>query len=175
MYSICCLGSFIYIYLTMGFETNALVVVHFNRTTFDSKHAVKEYIEEHESAAKMAKDRIRSLILMTEPQKFCPADEDPLTWLENQYKDWMELLEESNYKVDTARLVLSNWDKMHHANGCALAVPGDPQIPNWRRMEELARIDGDFIPVCNEDGSNAYPDDEVSTRLYEQATKANAK
>lgn len=148
----------------MGFGTDALVHVYFNKTTFDTKNSVEIYIEEREEEVKRLKQELHGLVFMTEPKKFCPEDYDPEAWLESRYREIMEELEESAYLLDMARLVLAGWEYSHHENGCALV--DDPKID----METLQRINGDYIPACFPDGSNAYPDCETGTSLYNRFT-----
>lgn len=144
----------------MSFGTDALVWVHFNRTTFDSKESVREYIEEKKREQELCRKELQSLVYMTEPKKFCPEDCDPASWISETYEELMEGLETATVLRDRAEYVLEAWDYMHHENGCALVDPGKPD------MEALQRINGDFIPCCFPDGSNAYPDCETATSLY---------
>lgn len=150
----------------MGWATEALVTVYFNRETFDTRAKLENYIEERKAEIETAKKHLHSLAVMTEPQKFCGEGNDPMSWVEDEFDEWMELLEEATIKHDEALLVLDGWDDMHHPE---TGVAYD--IPEGSDLDEMRRIRGDFIAACQEDGSCAHPDDPYYKELYDQQAR----
>ena len=74
----------------MGWSTKLFCNISFNRETFNSKIEVQDKIEEIETYIQNAKDRLRDLLMMTEPGKFCPENYDPLIWMRNEFQERME-------------------------------------------------------------------------------------
>lgn len=141
----------------MGWSTDALVKISFNRETFDAKYKVENYIEEREHTIQMCINTLTQLAWMTEPKKFCEEDESPEFYIKNNLSWALEELQQAVEEKYKAERVLEAWDYMHHKSGCALYA---------KSLSKMQRIDGDFIPVCNEDGSNPLPDNKEATRLY---------
>ena len=141
----------------MGWSTDALVKISFSRETFDTKGKVEDYIENQEHTIEMCTNTLKQLAWMTEPKKFCEEEESPEFYIKNNLEWALEELEKAIENRYKAMRVLEAWDYMHHESGCALYE---------KSMKDKQRIWGDFIPTCNVDGSNPFPDDREATRLY---------
>lgn len=55
---------------------------------------VKSDFETSNESIAWYKSRLRELIMMTEPQKFCSKDQEPLIWLRDEFEGLIEGLEE---------------------------------------------------------------------------------
>ena len=131
----------------MGWSTDALIEVSFNRQTFNSKWDVENYIEDKEREIETAKKTIRQLAFMTEPKKFCEEDADPAWWIQNQIDDAIETIEDNSYLIGIARRVLDGWNYSHHENGMAYEFNG--------QFLEQQRVWGDFVKTCDKDGKSS--------------------
>lgn len=146
----------------MSYGTSALIKTYFLHRCFKTKADVEEYLESQNDRLKQAKKRLEALAYMTEPQKFCESS-DPLYWLDEQIQQWAEELYDAAIERYKANCLLAGWDAMHHENGCVLYEPAS--------LDSLQRMSADDIPECNADGSNAHPDNEYETLLYEKQIK----
>lgn len=122
----------------MGWSTELFCNISFLRETFNSKEAVQERIEETERYLQIAKDQMRNFVMMTEPRKFCPENYDPLIWINNEYEDLMDSIEEYSIELYKLRMLLSNWDNCHDKDGLAICPPDGI---TW----ETPFLDGDFV------------------------------
>ena len=153
----------------MGWQTDALIHVFFNRETFDSENAIQEYIDEQKENIRLAKDTLNHLAFMTEPKKFCGEEEDPTYYIKNELEYAIETLENSSVELSNALAVLRGWKYSHAENGGAIYIPDDTS------MEKMQRIAGDFICAVNPDGSNAFPDDEMNTNMWERLEESHKR
>ena len=142
----------------MGWSTEALVHIKFNRETFDTLDKVKDYIENQNNNLTLARDTLSQLAWMTEPKKFCGEDEMPEFYIKNNLQWALEQLEEAAIEKYKAELVKDAWEYMHHENGGCLDTE--------EIFDELQRLWGDFLVMVNQDGSNAYPNDPTRTCSY---------
>jgi hypothetical protein len=129
----------------MGWATYLMCTIEFHKETYRTKYEVEEAIEESKRIIQICKDDLYSLCMITEPNKFCPEENDPITWIRNEFKDNIELLEGESYKLLTLELLYDNWDKCHDKDGNAI-VPTDKDW--WNK----AYCGGDFI-------NEVYPDE----------------
>lgn len=153
----------------MSIVTEALVTVTFNHETFDSEAAVREYIEDKKEEIKRAEETLRNLAFMTEPKKWCDEEETPTGYIQRELDYAIETLRISSVQLSNAYAVLHGWKYMHHENGGAYISDKNSRDVT---LDELQRIDGDYICMVNPDGSNAYPDDEVNTSMYDNMIKS---
>lgn len=130
----------------MGWCTDALIHVEFNRTTFNTRYDVEKYIEEKKDELEIAKKTLRQLAFMTEPKKFCDENADPSWWVQHELDDAIEIIEINSYWIGIAQDVLNGWDQSHHKNGKAYDL-------HWDRFDEMQRINGDFVETCDPDGN----------------------
>ena len=121
----------------MGWSTELFCNVTFSRETFNSKSEVEERIEEIERYSQSVRDQIRDLTMMTEPQKFCPENYDPIIWLRNEIQDSLDALEECTIDLYKLNLLLENWNSCHNEEGLAIEPP--------EVVRQNAFLEGDFV------------------------------
>lgn len=121
----------------MGWETRLFTSITYNRKTYNHKYEVESDIEQLDDLINLCKNRLRNLVMITEPQKFC-GEEDPLYYLENNYSEIVEELEE--YIIDRHRLhiLLGSWDDCHNKEGLAINPPDNIGF-------DTSYLDGDFV------------------------------
>ena len=122
----------------MGWETNLMVHLRYNRKSYQSKYEVERDLEDVNDMIKYHSNKLQSLAMMTEPKKFMEEDADPLQWVSNEVRESLEELEE--YYIDKYKLemLLEYWDKCHTKEDEPIHAP---EGIGW----DDAYIDGDFI------------------------------
>ena len=122
----------------MGWETNLMVHLRYNRKSYQSRYEVERDLEDVNDMIKYHSNKLQSLAMMTEPKKFMEEDADPLQWISNEVRDSLEELEE--YYIDKYKLemLLEYWDKCHTKEDEPIHAP---EGVGW----DDAYIDGDFI------------------------------
>lgn len=122
----------------MGWETNLMVRLRYNRKSYQSKYEVERDLEDVNDMIKYHSNKLHSLAMMTEPKKFMEEDADPLQWISNEVRDSLEELEE--YYIDKYKLemLLEYWDKCHTKEDEPIHAPEGIG-------QDDAYIDGDFI------------------------------
>lgn len=139
----------------MGWETRALVEINFNRKTYNSIYEVKNDLDDAKDSLERIKKRIQNLVMITEPKKFCEDGDEPVWWLEQQTKDALEDYEDTHSEVLRLEYLVRAWDKMHDPETRkALPLPKDAEGKEIM-MDDLQRIDGDFIHVLGQDDSES--------------------
>lgn len=121
----------------MSWSTELFCNITFNRETFNSKGEVEERIEEIERYSQSVRDQIRDLAMITEPQKFCPENYDPIIWLRNEIQDSLDALEECTIDLYKLNLLLENWDSCHDEKGLAIESPDG--------VRDSVFLEGDFV------------------------------
>ena len=129
----------------MGWASVLFCNINFNKETYNSKYEVENRIEELKDSIKNAKEIIKNLVVMTEPKKFCPEDNDPLFWMQHTADEWIEILEEDTIELYKLNLLLDNWENCHNREGLAIYPPDFIHF-------DTAFLSGDFIK------STKYPD-----------------
>lgn len=122
----------------MGWSTELFCNITYNRETFNSKYEVKDRIEEIEQYLKISEGRLRDFSMMTEPQKFCPENYDPLIWIRNEVQDAIDEIEEYSIELYKLNLLLENWDNCHNEEGLAIEPP---EGITWK----TPFLSGDFV------------------------------
>lgn len=125
----------------MGWCTEALVKVCFYKETFNTKEDVLEYIEARNDVIEYVQKKLGFLIVITEPQKYCPKDSDPLMWFQHEYKNCLDMLQTALIEKNEAELVLGGWEDMHNPDGKAKNEPSE--------FDKLRRICGDYVVIEN--------------------------
>lgn len=149
----------------MGWETTLLAPISFNRETFTSKGQVEDKLEECRETIKYLRSKVKNLVFITEPRKFCGEDEDPIHWLNSKVEEYLERLEEELWDEARLSILLDAWDKCHmrieeDGQNVEVAVTTPPELGFiW----EHAYIDGDFIKPYFPNGEKA-PDKFYSSR-----------
>ena len=130
----------------MGFGTTLWTTIYFNREMFCDIHDVKMKLKEAEEDLHRAKQQMRSLVFMTEPNKFFESDEEYSAFdaLEYKYELVLEQLLEADFNVYKYSTLLEEWDKCHK-DGKAVYPP--------KEMVRDAYMHGDFIEMVYEDGT----------------------
>lgn len=132
----------------MGFGTYLYSETYFSRENFEHKWQVEERIQRVELCIQSLKERLASFVLMTEPNKFCPKDKDPLYWMTNETSEILEELEDCWVDLYRYRVLLDNWDSCHNEKGEAIGPPKE-----WR-YERKAFMHGDFIKTEGDEQSD---------------------
>lgn len=132
----------------MSWSTELFCNLSFSRETFNSKEEVQERINEVSTYLQIAKDNLRNMIMMTEPQKFCPENYDPFIWMSNECKDSLEDIEEYSIELYKLRTLEYYWDKCHNEEGLAIDPPEDV---HW----DSAFLTGDFIKSVKHPNANS--------------------
>jgi hypothetical protein len=133
----------------MSWYTNLFCNIEFSRETFNSIHDVYDRIEENEKYIEIAKNKLRTLAYITEPNKFCPSEEDPIIWIENEMESAIETIEESNVELYKLHKLIDNWNKCHNEEGLAIDKPKDLHY-------DTAYISGDFINTASDPTKSSY-------------------
>ena len=128
----------------MGWATYLTTTIEYYKETYKTKFQVEEEIETCKAIIGRYKKDLFSYAIMTEPQKFCPEESDPIIWLSNEVEDNLQLLEEEIIKLYKLELLLENWDKCHNNKGEAIK-------PKDNKLWDKAYLDGDFIEAVIED------------------------
>lgn len=124
----------------MGWSTDLFCNITFNKETFNFKSDVESKIDDLNHLINFIKDRIKSFVIMTEPNKMLGEEErkDPLFYLSNTLKEDLEELEDYIIEKWKLEMLLENWDKCHNEDGLAI---DPPENIDWR----TAFLDGDFV------------------------------
>ena len=131
----------------MGWNTELFCNITFNKETYNSKNEVLNEIDHIQKCLESAKQDCRNLLLMTEPKKFCPEDDDPICWMTNLYNSNLELIEEYTITLYKLELLLENWDSCHNEEGLAINPPDNI---TWK----TAFLDGDFVNTVKYPNAN---------------------
>ena len=124
----------------MGWSTELFCNITFNKETFNFNYDVENKIDDLNHLINFIKDRIKSFVIMTEPNKMLGEEErkDPLFYLSNTLKEDLEELEDYIIEKWKLEMLLENWDKCHNEDGLAI---DPPENIDWR----TAFLDGDFV------------------------------
>ena len=125
----------------MGWSTDLVCTISFNKKTYDSLYDVENDINELKEAIKNAKGAIRDAVLMTEPDKMYDKETyaSPYDYLKDMYETNMEMLEEYMYDLFKLEYLRDNWNKCHDVStGLAIDPPDDVKY-------DSAFLSGDFI------------------------------
>ena len=122
----------------MSWSTELFCNITFSRESFNSKDEVYNRIDELQKCIQTAKDNIRDLVVITEPNKFCQEDDEPLSWLINEYSGYIELIEEYSVELYKLNMLLEHWDYCHNEDGLAIDPPDNI---TWK----TSFLCGDFV------------------------------
>lgn len=124
----------------MGWSTNLFCNIIFNKETFNSRCEVEAKIEELNNLIDFVKDRVKSFVIITEPNKMLGEEErkDPLFYLSKTIKEDLEELEDYIIEKWKLEMLLENWDACHNKEGLAI---DPPENIHW----DIAFLSGDFI------------------------------
>lgn len=129
----------------MSVETNCLVNIWFGTShSFQDEATCKERLDEYNANIEWIISRLKSLIMMTEPSKFCPEGRDPLGWLSEEAD---ELLKDLVDNVDVRALTR----EVYHGMDKMFLDDGKTAKKGPESFEEAQRIEGDYIQIEGED------------------------
>lgn len=128
----------------MSVETNCLVNVWFGSShSFQDEATCKERLDEYNDNIEWIKDRLKALVLMTEPSKFCPEGRDPLSWLSEEADMLIGDLIEN---VDVRALTR----EVYHGIGKMFLADGKTAKKGPEDFADAQRIEGDYIQIEGE-------------------------
>lgn len=128
----------------MGWATYLMYTMEFYKETYKTKYEVEQEIEETKRVIEVCEKDLYSFGMMTEPNKFCPEENDPILWVRMEIEDSIQLLKEYTIKLYKLEILLENWDKCHDEKGDAI-IPKDKEL--WNKVY----MDGDFIDTVVEE------------------------
>ena len=128
----------------MGWATYLMHTMEFYKESYKTKCDVELGMEESKRIIKKKKKDLQSFGIMTEPQKFCPEENDPMIWVRNEIENNIHTIKEEAIKLYKLEILLKNWDKCHDEKGDAI-VPKDKEL--WNKVY----MDGDFIDTVVEE------------------------
>lgn len=131
----------------MSWETNLFCNIIYNRETFNSKGEVERKLEGLNNEIGKLEGEIKSLSLMTEPEKFFNKEEDILYQVTTRVSDLLEELEELHIERYKLEILLANWSYCHDENGLAI---DPPEGVSW----DTAFLDGDFVKTVKYPNGN---------------------
>ena len=137
----------------MGFGTTLRTNIYYSHATYTSKEEVLEAIELQERIIKGCEDELMQLVVMTEPAKFwreseAEVGETPWIWMQNEARQCIESIKESQTELDNLQLLLYRWDECHDVNGNAIESP--------KTDSDGTYMWGDFINSVYPDGTEAH-------------------
>ena len=138
----------------MGWGTYLVTPMYFSKETYKTKYEVEKALNEVKETISHCKARLKNFAIMTEPQKFCPEDMDPMSWIESEVEEILEALEwayTDDYKLT---MLLDRWDDCHDKNGNAIIPPKPYKL--WR----MNFCGGDFIKEVYPDGTEVTDNDD---------------
>lgn len=133
----------------MGWGTYFYTWKYFSKETFNDKSDVEERLEETKQVITKIEGEIKAFVMMTEPQKFMPEEEDdPLWWLSDRIRELLEELDEFYCKRYDYEMILDRWEECHDKeSGLAIPHPDEESLHSY--------MDGDYIATTKRNS----PDD----------------
>lgn len=128
----------------MGFGTYLKTDLYFSHQTFNTRQEVMDALEKVRDSMRVGRERLKQFSLMTEPNKFCPKDEDPLWWVTNELDELITQYEDDAVEEFKLVLLLDNWDSCHNEEGLAIPDPNDKGETTSRSY-----LDGDYVRTIN--------------------------
>lgn len=119
----------------MSYSTYLQTSIEFRRKTYTDLYNVLDDIEKAEKAVDSAKNTLRILAFITEPQKFCGKDDDPMAWVRVETNNALDYLTESLFELHQLQILRDSWDDIQREGGKFVPHP-----------HNKAYLEGDFIP-----------------------------
>ena len=120
--------------------------------TFNSKQDLLNAIKECETTINNVKERLKSFIFMTEPNKFFPDEDDVMFRLDTEFKELMEEYDEAQIRLVRLWEFEESWKETHDDKNRAI-LPVNPL-----ELKRKVYMGGDYMNYILEDGSE-MPDD----------------
>lgn len=125
--------------------------MEFNRETYNSLYEVQNEIKDTKSMIEYHKKKLLQFASMTEPNKLCPKDYDPLAWITSEVEESIEELIDYTIALYKLELLEEYWEECHNSNDDAITYKGD----RGKYGLPHAYIEGDFIKM-DEDTKDVY-------------------
>ena len=128
----------------MGWSTELFCNISFNRKTYNSIYEVEKDIDECKSMIQLYIDKLRTLAVMTEPQKMINCKDcegnpiDPIDLINTEFNRIVEEMDDYKYDLFKLEYLRDNWKYCHNDKGLAIDPPENIQ---W----DTAFLDGDFV------------------------------
>lgn len=123
----------------MGYSTELLGWVSFNRKTYISLSQVTSGIRDAEEIIEQASSKLKMLACMTEPEKFFNKNEYESAehYIDETVKRCVEAIMDAQDELSKLYILERNWSKCHDEDGRAICPP--------LKMMDEAYIWGDYI------------------------------
>ena len=160
----------------MGWSTTLITSINYHKKTYNDKYTVEMDLRQTNDAIEYNKKRLAALVNMTEPKKFmCQEDIEehvsPLDWINSEYTEIMESLEELYYDKWKLELLLEDWDKCHNENNIAIPLLrySDDYVDEYNcKIGMLAASEEDLKKLCY--GEKAFIDGSYIKTIYDEDT-----
>lgn len=128
----------------MGYGTYLQTEICFSRKTYTDRGQVEDDLDEAMALMHSARNRLRQLAFITEPNKFCGDDEDgdPMDWVECRFNEAIDSFKEAYREVIDLKCLLSQWDTIERDKDGRFIEP-----PTF----DKTYLYGDMIPSANSD------------------------
>ena len=120
--------------------------------SFRSKSELESSIKECKNTIRDCRERLKTLVFMTEPKKFYGDDEDVMVRINEDFDDIMVALEEAQITLTRLWVFQDAWDETHK-DGKAI-LPVDPLT----LKNQKTYMGGDYCDCILENGDDV-PDD----------------
>ena len=121
-------------------------------TSLRSKSELKSQIEECRESIQNVKEKLRSLVMMTDPQKFFPNEDDIMFRLNNDFDELMDEYDSAQIKLTLLQEFEDSWNTTHDEKDRAI-LPLNPLD-----LKRNSYMGGDYVNYILEDGTEV-PDD----------------
>lgn len=121
----------------MSQSTKLYTSLRFPYKSYNDIYEVNDDLNEVNERIRLFENHLRTLVFMTEPQKFKEADESSESYLTRAYNETIESL--SDLYVDRFKLekLVDEWDACHNKHGQGINPPEEIKYKSY--------IDGDFV------------------------------
>lgn len=136
----------------MGYEVWTNKDTYICSCTLQSKAELQEKMQECRDTISNCKERLKSLVYMTEPKKFYPED-DVQFYLNKDLEEIMEEYDEARIKLTRLWVFEEAWDETHDFNGRAI-LPVDPLV----LKNQKTYMGGDYCEYVLENGEEVPED-----------------
>lgn len=136
----------------MGYEVWTNKDTYICRCTLRSKAELQEKMQECRHTISNCKERLKSLVYMTEPKKFYPED-DVQFYLNRDLEEIMEEYDEARIMLTRLWVFEEAWDETHDFNGKAI-LPIDPLV----LKNQKTYMGGDYCEYVLENGEEVPED-----------------
>ena len=150
----------------MSHSTILYTSIRFSHKTYDDINEVQKDLDIAKASLEMSKATISKLCIMTEPQKFC-GDENPSFWLDRQYNEALENIEEMSVEIYKLEKLIHEWDNCHGEHDLAIPFlkPTDETDIHGEREYVVAPSESDLVKFAY--GMKSFIDGDYVKTIYE--------